>query len=94
MIYSVIWSEKARKDLQELDKKISNRIIAKVESIKEQPFSYTKHLIGIPLYSLRIGEYRIIMDIKNEQMLIFIIKIGHRKMYINKKIILKLRKVK
>ncbi len=79
MIYQVIWSEKAKKDLQELDKKISNRIISKVEYIKEQPFSYIKHLINIPLYSLRVGNYRVILDIKNKQMMIFVVKIGHRK---------------
>lgn len=79
MTYQVIWSEKARKDLQELDKAISNRITAKVESIKDQPFSYTKHLVGVPLYSLRVGDCRVIMDIKNKQMLIFVVKIGHRR---------------
>ncbi len=79
MTYHVIWSDKARKNLQELDDKISNRITAKVESIKEQPFSYIKHLVGVPLYSLRVGDYRVIMDVKNKQMLIFVVKIGHRK---------------
>ena len=79
MIHQVIWSEKARKDLQELDKKISDRITTKVESIKGQPFSYAKHLVGVPLYSLRVGDYRVIMDIKNNQMLIFVVKIGRRK---------------
>ena len=79
MTYKVIWSERAGTDLQELDKKISARIIAKLEHIKEQPFSYIKHLVGVPLYSLRVEDYRIIMDIKNNQMLIFVVKIGHRK---------------
>ncbi len=79
MTYQVIWSEKARKDLQEIDKGTSNRIVAKVENIKEQPFSYVKHLVGVPLYSLRVGDYRVIIDIKNKQMLVFIVKIGHRK---------------
>ncbi len=79
MTYQIIWSERSRKDLSELDAKVSNRIIAKLESIKEQPFSYIKHLVGIPLYSLRVGEYRIILDIKNKQLLIFVVKIGHRK---------------
>ena len=79
MTYQVLWSDKARKNLQGLDKKISIRITAKVESIKEQPFSYVKHLVGVPLYSLRVGDYRIIMDVKNKQMLIFVVRIGHRK---------------
>lgn len=79
MTYQVTWSEKARKNLQELDKKVTNRIIAKVESIKERPLDYTKRLVGLPLYSLRVGDYRVIMDIKSKQMLIFIVKVGPRK---------------
>jgi mRNA interferase RelE/StbE len=50
-----------------------------VESIKDNPFDYVKHLVRVPLYSLRVGDYRVILDIKAGQMLIFVIKAGHRK---------------
>ncbi len=79
MSYQVTWSQRSRKDLDALDDKLRRRIITKVESITEQPFSYVKHLVGVPLYSLRVGDYRVIMDIKNKQMLIFVVMIGHRK---------------
>ena len=79
MSYQVIWSQRARDDLTALENKTRDRIISKVESIKEQPLSYTKRLVGVPLYSLRIGDYRVIMDIKNKQMLIFVVGVGHRK---------------
>ncbi len=78
MSYNVIWSQRSEKDLKMLDSNIRNRIVSKVEYIKEQPFSHVKRLAGIPLYSLRAGDYRVIMDIKNKQMLIFVIKLGHR----------------
>lgn len=79
MSYQVAWSQRARSDLQALENKMRSRIIAKVESIKEQPFIYVKHLVGVPLYSLRVGDYRVIVDIKNKELLIFVIEIGHRK---------------
>jgi mRNA interferase RelE/StbE len=79
MSYRVIWSQRSQNDLQSLNSKIQSRIITKVESIKEQPFNYIKHLVGLPLYSLRVGSYRVIIDIKNKEMLIFIIEIGHRR---------------
>ena len=78
MNYEVIWSEKAKKNLKALGGDISNRIISKVESIKDNPFLFVKHLQGVALYSLRIGDYRIIMDIENQKMVIFVVKIGHR----------------
>lgn len=79
MTYKVIFSQDAEKDLDLLDKKIRSRIIKKLDDIKEQPFDYVKHLVGIPLYSLRMGNYRVIMDIKIKEILIFVIEIGHRK---------------
>lgn len=83
MSYQVIWSQRSRKDLAGLENQFRSRIITKVESIKENPLSYAKHLSGVPLYSLRVGDYRIIMDIKNNQMIIFVIKINHRKKVYN-----------
>ena len=79
MTYQVIWSERSRKDLESLDKKTQSRIVAKVESIKENPFNYVKRLTGVPLFSLRAGDYRVIIDIKSKQMLIFVVRVGHRR---------------
>lgn len=78
MTFNVIWSEKSKLTLKSLDKVTSSRIVAKVESIKESPLDYVKHLVGVPVYSLRVGDYRVIMDIKNKEMIIFVIKVGHR----------------
>ena len=62
-----------------LDKNISARIISKVESIKENPFHFVHHLSGVTLYSLRVGDYRVILDIEKQKMVIFVVKIGHRR---------------
>lgn len=78
MNYQVILSQTAEKELGSLDLVTRNRIIVKLDNIKEQPLNYVKRLTGVPLYSLRVGDYRVIMDIKNKQMVIFVIKVGHR----------------
>ena len=84
MTFNVIWSEQSKFVLKTLDKSVSTRIIAKVESIKENPLDYVKRLVGVSIYSLRVGDYRVIMDIKNKEMVIFVIKVGHRsKVYDN-----------
>ena len=51
-----------------------------IDALKEDPElgkPLTVHLTG--LWSLRIGDYRAIYQIDNNQLLIFVIKIGHRK---------------
>jgi mRNA interferase RelE/StbE len=78
MSYQVIWSERSRKNLELLGKSIASRIITKVEGISEDPFTYVKRLQGVSLFSLRVGEYRVILDIENTKMVIFVVKLGHR----------------
>ena len=78
MSYQIIWSEKSRKGLESLGKNISARIISKVESISEDPFAHVKRLQGVALFSLRVGDYRVILDIENKKMVIFVVRLGHR----------------
>ena len=79
MTCQIAWSDESIKNLRSIDKKMCDRVIAKVERIKENPFNFVKRLAGMPLFSLRVGDYRAIMDIKNSQMLIFVVRVGHRK---------------
>ena len=58
---------------------LRNRIISKVEMIKDSPYRFVKHLEGVPLFSLRVGDYRIIMDITSSKMIILVLRIGLRK---------------
>ena len=80
MPYQVIITESAQKSLRKLDKKIRDNIFNKLESLKEHPH------IGKPLsanlsgfWSLRVGDYRVIYQIKNNELIILVIGIGHRK---------------
>ena len=79
MKFKVIWSPKSDKQMMRLDKAIRKRIYEKVESIRSDPYAFTKHLFGMELYSLRVGDYRVIMNIRRNVMTIFIVKVGHRK---------------
>ena len=47
--------------------------------IKDSPYRFVKHLEGVPLFSLRVGDYRIIMDISSSKMIILVLRIGPRK---------------
>ena len=79
MTYEIIFSDKAFKQLKKLEKKIQDRIIASLERIKIRPESSITKLLGDPGYKLRVGNYRVIMDIDKGKLLILVIKVGHRK---------------
>ena len=79
LLYEIIFSQKAKKQLLKLDKAIQERVISALERIRIRPEAYITKLIGDPGYKLRIGDYRVIIDIDKQNLLILIIKIGHRK---------------
>jgi len=78
-LYEVIISEKAKKQLLKLEKNIQERIVSALERIRIRPESYVKKLVGDPGYRLRVGDYRVIIDIQKDKLIILVIKIGHRK---------------
>ena len=78
-MYEIIFSQKAKKQLFKLEKNTQERIIAILERIRIRPEDFVTKLIGDPGYKLRVGDYRLIMDIDNNNLLILVIKVGHRK---------------
>jgi mRNA interferase RelE/StbE len=51
----------------------------KLQECKIAPFRYLKHLENIGGYKLRVGEYRIIIDVDNVIKILRVLKFGHRK---------------
>ena len=79
LVYEIIFSQKAKKQLFKLEKVIQERIISALERIRIRPEAYVTKLVGDPGYKLRVGDYRVIMDIDKDNLLILVIKVGHRR---------------
>ena len=78
-MYGVEFTKIAEKQLYKFNKIIQKRIINSLERVRIRPYPYVKKLVGGPYFRLRVGDYGIIMDIKDEQLIILIIELGHRK---------------
>ncbi|MCL6014741.1 MAG: type II toxin-antitoxin system RelE/ParE family toxin [Candidatus Thermoplasmatota archaeon] len=78
MDYIIIWSVQASKQLKSLDRSIAKRIYEKVGQLRQNPERYVEKLFRYPYYRLRIGDYRVILDIQKEMVRIMILKVGHR----------------
>ncbi len=59
--------------------KKSEFFLRKLERIRINPESFLIKLIGNKLYKLKIGKFRLYIDLKKEEMVVLVIKIGHRK---------------
>lgn len=78
-MYSITFSALSLKQLKKLDKKISLRIISTIKRCRFRPYSHVKKLVDNPYFCLRVGDYRVIMRIINNELNIFIVEILHRK---------------
>jgi mRNA interferase RelE/StbE len=82
MNYKIELSSRSLKYLNKLDPKTKNRISNYLELLSENPRNPEldiKRLQGeTSLYRLRVGSYRILYTIKNNQLIIMVINIGSR----------------
>jgi mRNA interferase RelE/StbE len=78
-MYKVLLTQKALKDLDLLEKQEQHRIIKKLNEYANEPLKHSRKLTTpkIGTYRFRIGDYRVIFDIDEEN--IVILRIGHRK---------------
>jgi len=77
-VFKIEFSINAEKQFYKLPKEVQTRIAGVLERIKTRPEAYVKRLVGLPYYRLRVGEYRLILDIQRNKLSILIIKIGKR----------------
>ena len=78
-MYNIIILSKAEKQLTKLEKSLQERILNTLERIRIRPFHFVKRKQGTPYYILRVGEYRVILDIKQNKLIILVVEVGHRK---------------
>ena len=77
-MYEIQFDKQALNFLNKLDSSTKKRIWNKLQECKIEPFRYLKHLEQIKGYKLRVGDYRIIIDIKEKIKILFVLKIGKR----------------
>lgn len=83
MIWKVEFDNRARKELRKLDSQTQDRILKWLRqrlATDEDPRRSGKSLKGRMkgLWRYRVGNYRIISQIQDENILILVVRIGHR----------------
>lgn len=78
--YKIEIKESAVKEFNSIPKKDLKKIVQKIRSLSDnlRPNGCVK-LSGQERYRIRQGDYRILYSIENEILVVYVIKIGHRK---------------
>ncbi len=79
MTWQVIWSEKSVKQLEKIDTENAQKIYDSVLNCMEDPFRVVMRLTNSPFYRLRISHYRVILDLQQSKMIIFVVESDLRK---------------
>lgn len=81
MKFKVLLHPKAVKELSKLDANIKTRIKEALKELADDPYRVGKQLKLSNFWSLRIGDYRAIFEIDQENIQVIIIFIGQRKTF-------------
>ncbi len=79
MSYEIIFSDIANKQLIKLPKDVQKRVISTIKRCRIRPYPHVRRVVGSKYYRLRIGDYRAILDIINNILVIHVLEVEHRK---------------
>ena len=78
--YKISITKFAKKQLDKLPDKVADVLIEAIYKLADNPYPFGhKKLKGRDGYRIRSGDYRIIYEILNEELIVTVIAIGHRK---------------
>ena len=80
MTYSVSIKQSAAKALEKMAKEEQQRIISAIDQLRDNPVagSVLKGEFS-GLRRIRVGNYRVVYEVQDQQLVILVIRIGHRR---------------
>jgi mRNA interferase RelE/StbE len=80
-MYSISYKKSVEKELRQLPKSVLAAVVKKIQTLAKnpQPNGSVKLQGSMSLYRVRYSDYRILYTINNEELVILVIKVAHRK---------------
>jgi mRNA interferase RelE/StbE len=79
--FALVIEPKPRKVLEKLDKQIQSRIFSALKLLETNPRpKKATQMVGFEyLWRIRVGDYRVIYTVRDQELVILVVSIGHRK---------------
>ena len=78
--YKIFFKRSVEKDFKSIPKKDLKRILDRIEMLSEDPRpAGSEKLTGQERYRVRQGLYRIVYSIQDNELTVWVVKVGHRK---------------
>ena len=78
--YKIFFKKSVEKDFNVIPKRDLKKILDRIEALAEDPRPPScEKLTGQQRYRLRQGRYRILYSIQDDELTVWVVKVGHRK---------------
>ncbi len=79
MAHSIKYIGSTRKDIDSLPQALHERVVKKIEKLAVNPRpDGCKKLKGRDAYRIRVGEYRIVYEVRDDILFIYVVRVAHR----------------
>jgi len=78
--YRIFFKRSLEKDFASIPKKDLKRILSRIKTLEQNPRPPgSEKLTGQERYRLRQGRYRVVYSIQDDELTVWVVKVGHRK---------------
>jgi mRNA interferase RelE/StbE len=78
--YSIFFRESVHKDLRAMSKGNLARILERISALSQDPRPVgSEKLTGMERYRIRQGDYRIVYQVQDDRLEVWVVKVGHRR---------------
>jgi mRNA interferase RelE/StbE len=79
--YRILFAPSARRQLEDLPRKVQQRIAAHIDqlAVSPRPRGSIKLEGEDDLYRIRVGKYRVIYGIQDDELIVLVLRVGHRR---------------
>ena len=78
-MHELILAKNVEKYLDKLNSKDRERIINSLDKLRIRPEHFLVRLVGDKSYKFRVGNYRLIIDLNKDKLVVLVVEIGHRR---------------
>ena len=78
--YRLRLKKSAAKEIENLPKKDCARVVGAIQKLLDDPYGQnSQKLSAQEKYRIRVGNYRVLFEIINDELVVMVVKVGHRK---------------
>ena len=78
MEWRIEWTEKAHKDLENITSADSDRILASIDCVLDDPVGKLDRLANSCLYKCRVGKYRVVVSVEFDRRVVVVARVRKR----------------